>query len=170
MLERYLVLRARRADIVPNLAVAVIKDVVELSLFRSDVIVGQVVAADVGDSKRFERLFLLDRLHDRVEGLGLALLEAEHVLEALPVTLAAVARDRVVLGVDHRVVDVEPGVSKRESVLETGERLAPVVRSVADHPYDDAARLRLCEQAASRSPRPEIRSRCTREDRRTAGS
>ena len=51
------------------------------------------------DPKRFECLLLLDGLCDRVERLRLSFAEAEHVLETLSIPLAAIARDRVVLGV-----------------------------------------------------------------------
>lgn len=54
MIERDLVLRARRPYIVEE-------DIVQLAFLRSNVIMSQVVAAYLGDAKRFEFLFLFDR-------------------------------------------------------------------------------------------------------------
>src|SRR5262245_7264902 len=99
---------------------------------------GEVIASGLCDAKRFERFWLLDRLSDRVERLWPALCKAEHVFERLAVTLAAVGRDRVVLGIDHRVVDAKAGFAKSERVAKAGQRLAAVDRPVSDHPNDNS--------------------------------
>ena len=117
----------------------IIENIIDFALLRSDMIVCQIVPAHLGDTKRLERLLLLDLLRDRVESLWLALAEAKHVFETLPVTLAAIAWDWVVFSVNHRVVNVESGILKRNRVTITRQCLVTVQSPVADHPNNDAA-------------------------------
>ncbi len=139
MLESDLVLRRRSADVIEE-------NVIDLSLFRSHVVVGKIVAADLGYAKRFESFLLLDRLHERVERLRLSLAETEHVLETLPVTLAAIARYRIVLGVDHRVVHPESRRLKCQRMPKARQRLVTIDGPIADYPNNNSTRFRLCEK------------------------
>lgn len=119
MLKCYLVSRRRSTDIVRE-------NVIHLSLFRRDMIVCKIVAADLCYPKRLESFLLFDRLHEGIERFWLALAKAKHVFETLPVSFAAIARDRIVLVIDHRIVNLESRFLKRERVTKACQRLVAV--------------------------------------------
>src|SRR5438067_7048058 len=104
MLEGYLVLRRRHSDLVG-------KDVTHFPFrfnFTAYVFVRNIAPPLTRYAK--SRNFLSRRfrgLHNWIKSLRLALTEAEHVLKTLPVTLAAITWDRIIFGVDHRVMDIK---------------------------------------------------------------
>ena len=112
-------------------------------------VVFKVVSSDLCNTERFERFFLFYRLCQRVRGPWLALAETKHIFETLPVPFSAVAGNRVVYGVDHRVVNAKSCLFERKSVLKVAQVLVTVQGPVADYPDDDTARLCFCSKAAA---------------------
>src|SRR5690606_3307986 len=101
------------------------------------------VAADLCYTKAFERLFLFYHLRYRVKGLWPPLRETKHILESLSVSKSAVARYRVVLCIDHRVVHTKPGLLKNDRLPKAGKRLVAAHRPGTDHPDNHSAVRRL---------------------------
>ena len=105
MFKRDLILGRRCADIVEE-------NVIHLTLFRCNMIVCEIVSPDLRDAKGLECLSLFYRLCQWIERFWLTLAKTEHVLETLPVTLTAIAWYRIVLSVDHRIVNAKTSFPK----------------------------------------------------------
>src|SRR4029434_7804259 len=144
MLESNLVPRRRRSDIV----VENIANLPSAFYLTANIFIRYVPASTLSNAKG---LYLLSsrfcRLSNWIERFGLSLRKTEHVLKHLPIAFAAVARDRVVLDVKHRVVELEPDLLERKCVAETSQALIADQRPVRDDQDHDAARLRFLEQS-----------------------
>jgi len=65
------------------------------------------------------------------------------LFKTLPIALTAIARDRVVFGIDHRVVDLESSFLESDGVPKARECFVAIQRAIANDPNDNAARFCL---------------------------